>query len=86
MTWLAPAALAGALFVALPILIHMMGRGRTTVIRFPSLRFLESSRLLPARRTRIHALGPSSPRPSHWLSRCFGQRLSLLLPKRVYLA
>ena len=54
MSWLAPAALAGALLVAFPILIHMMGRGRTTVIRFPSLRFLETSRIVPARGTRIH--------------------------------
>ena len=54
MSWFTPWALVGASLVALPILIHMMGRGRTTVIRFPSLRFLETSRILPARRTRIH--------------------------------
>lgn len=56
MSWIAPVALLGALTVVLPILIHMMGRGRTIVVRFPSLRFLEASRLLPARRTRIHDL------------------------------
>ncbi|MCX5755637.1 MAG: BatA domain-containing protein [Gemmatimonadetes bacterium] len=53
MSWVAPFALIGALLVALPILIHMMGRGRTTVMRFPTLRFLESSRLMPVRRTRL---------------------------------
>lgn len=54
MIWARPWALAGLAFVALPILIHMMGRGRATVVQFPSLRFLDSSRLLPARRTRVH--------------------------------
>lgn len=54
MNWLAPGALLGGFAIALPFLIHMMGRGRTTVVRFPSLRFLDASRLLPERRTRIH--------------------------------
>ncbi len=54
MSWAAPIAFAGLALLALPIAIHLMGLGRAKVRPFPSLRFLESSRLLPSRRTRIH--------------------------------
>lgn len=53
MTWLNPWAWLGVTGVALPVLIHLLGRGRTRVHHFPSLRFLEPSRLLPTRRSRI---------------------------------
>jgi hypothetical protein len=53
MSWLNALALAGAAFVALPILIHLMGRAPARARRFPSLRFIEASRLLPLRRTRL---------------------------------
>ena len=56
MTWLAPWALAGLFATALPILIHLLGRGRAKTARFPTLRFIERSRLLPTRRTRLHDL------------------------------
>lgn len=54
MIWAAPVALAGVALLALPILIHLMGLGRARTREFPSLRFLEGSRLIPSRRTRIH--------------------------------
>ncbi len=56
MTWLVPWALFGVLAVALPILIHLLGRGRVRAQPFPTLRFIERSRLLPTRRTRLHDL------------------------------
>jgi len=39
------------------VLIHLLGRGHARVQPFPSLRFLERSKLLPTRRTRLHDLG-----------------------------
>lgn len=54
MTWGVPVALAGVALLALPILIHLMGLGRARTRQFPSLRFLEGSRLVPSRRTRVH--------------------------------
>ncbi len=54
MIWLSPWALLGLLGVALPALIHLLGRGHAPRRRFPSLRFLDPSRLLPTQRTRIH--------------------------------
>src|ERR1700749_1932101 len=54
MIWLNPWAWAGVIGVALPILIHLLGRGHAQVLKFPTLRFLDASRLLPTKRTRIH--------------------------------
>ena len=54
MIWQQPWAWAGAAAVLLPVLIHLLGFGRAQKYSFPSLRFLQSSRLLPTRRTRIH--------------------------------
>jgi hypothetical protein len=56
MIWLSPWAWIGASAIALPILIHLLGRGHARALRFPTLRFLEASRLLPTRRTRVHDL------------------------------
>ena len=53
MIWQNPLAWFGSLFLAVPILLHMLGRHRPRVQEFPSLRFLTTTRLLPARRTRI---------------------------------
>lgn len=53
MIWLNPWAWLGVLGIALPIAIHLLGRGHARVIRFPSLRFVDVSRLLPTRRSRI---------------------------------
>jgi hypothetical protein len=51
--WQNPWAWLGAMGIALPILIHLLGRGHANVLRFPTLRFIEVSRLLPTKRSRI---------------------------------
>lgn len=53
MTWLRPWAWIGAVTLLLPVLIHLLGRGRNVTHRFPSLRFIEQARLLPAQRSRL---------------------------------
>ena len=54
MIWLQPMAFVGLLALGLPVLIHLLGRNRAHSARFPSLRFVTASRLLPSRRTRLH--------------------------------
>lgn len=54
MTWLQPWAWVGLVAIALPIAIHLLGSGRSPRQPFPTLRFLETTRLHPTRRTRIH--------------------------------
>ncbi len=54
MTWGNAGALTGLLVVALPVIIHVLGRDPATRRRFPSLRFIEASRLLPTRWSRVH--------------------------------
>lgn len=49
----APLALLGLLAVAVPVIIHLLGRHQSRVIRFPTLRFIPLSRLEPTRRKRI---------------------------------
>ncbi|MGH7616361.1 MAG: BatA domain-containing protein [Gemmatimonadaceae bacterium] len=56
MIWQNPWAWLGLASIALPVLVHLFGRGHARVHRFPTLRFLDASRLLPTRRTRIHDL------------------------------
>ncbi|HTE44152.1 MAG TPA: BatA domain-containing protein [Gemmatimonadaceae bacterium] len=56
MTWGNAWAFIGLAALALPVLIHLLSRGHARVHRFPTLRFLEASRLLPTRRTRVHDL------------------------------
>jgi hypothetical protein len=53
MTFLNPWAWIGLAALALPILIHLIGRGRPTVIPFPTLRFLTATREQPVRRRRL---------------------------------
>jgi len=47
-----PWALSGLALAAVPLIIHLIGRHRARVLKFPSLRFLAASRLTPTRRTR----------------------------------
>jgi hypothetical protein len=54
MIWQNPWAWLGIAGLALPILIHLLGRGHARIQKFPTLRFLDPSRLLPTRRTRVH--------------------------------
>src|SRR5205807_1608529 len=56
MIWLNPWAWAGLVMVALPVAIHLLGRGHARVYKFPTLRFLDASRLMPTRRTRVRDL------------------------------
>ena len=53
MIWQNLWAFAGLLALALPILIHLWSRQRALVQKFPSLRFLNVSRLLPTRSPRL---------------------------------
>jgi aerotolerance regulator-like protein len=53
MIWQNPWAWLGLLTVALPVLIHLLARRSARVQPFPTLRFLDTSRLLPTRRTRL---------------------------------
>ncbi len=53
MIWQNAWAWLGLLTLAVPLLIHLLSRRRARVQSFPTLRFLEASRLLPTRRTRI---------------------------------
>lgn len=52
MTWRQPAAWFGLFALAIPILVHLLGRRRPKPLRFPTLRFLDVSRIVPARRHR----------------------------------
>jgi hypothetical protein len=54
--WQNPWAWLGLLAVAIPILIHLLGRDRAPRYSFPSLRFIEMAELPPTRRTRLHDL------------------------------
>jgi len=52
-TWLLPAALGGLLLAAVPIAIHLLVRQQGRRVAFPSLRFLQPSRLAAWRRRSI---------------------------------
>jgi hypothetical protein len=56
MIWQNAWAWAGIIALGVPIVIHLLGRGRARVHSFPTLRFIAPSRLLPTRRTRLHDL------------------------------
>jgi Aerotolerance regulator N-terminal len=56
MIWQNPWAWLGLATIALPVIIHLLGRGHARVHRFPTLRFIDASRLLPTRRTRLSDL------------------------------
>ncbi|MEO5568039.1 MAG: BatA domain-containing protein, partial [Gemmatimonadaceae bacterium] len=49
-----PLALLGLLAIAVPVIIHLLGRHRSRIQRFPTLRFLTESRLIPTRRRRVN--------------------------------
>ncbi|MEP6781040.1 MAG: BatA domain-containing protein [Gemmatimonadaceae bacterium] len=53
MIWQNAWALAGLFALALPVLIHMLSRKQAMVQKFPTLRFLDVSRLLPTRSPRL---------------------------------
>lgn len=49
MIWQNAWAFAGLLLLSLPVLIHLLSRKRAVLQKFPSLRFLDVTRLLPTR-------------------------------------
>lgn len=52
-TWLAPAAFAGAALLLLPVLIHLLTRQERRPVPFPSLRFLQATRFTAMKRRLI---------------------------------
>ena len=56
MIWQNPSAWLGLASVAIPVLIHLLGRDKAPRRSFPSLRFIEIAELPPTRRTRLHDL------------------------------
>jgi Aerotolerance regulator N-terminal len=54
MFWRQPAAWFGLVALAVPILVHLLGRRPPTPLRFPTLRFLDVSTIVPARRHRLN--------------------------------
>ena len=57
MIWQNPLAWLGLLALGVPILIHLLGLRSARVTRFPTLRFVRTSRLLATRRTRLSDVG-----------------------------
>lgn len=53
MIWRNPWAFAGLLALAVPVLVHLLARRSARIQRFPSLRFLQATPLVSARRTRL---------------------------------
>ncbi|MBC8090301.1 MAG: BatA domain-containing protein [Phycisphaerae bacterium] len=49
MIWQNPWALLGVLTLTLPVFVHLLSRKRAVLQKFPSLRFLGATRLLPTR-------------------------------------
>jgi hypothetical protein len=49
-----PMALLGMTTLVVPVIIHFLGRRQARPQKFPSLRFLTATRLMPARRTRLN--------------------------------
>jgi len=52
-TWLVPVAVWGLAALAVPILVHLLTRQERRAIEFPSLRFLQATRLAATRQHRI---------------------------------
>ena len=53
MRWQNPWAWLGLAMLALPVLVHLFSRRPARVAAFPSLRFIDVSRLLPTRRLQL---------------------------------
>ena len=57
MTWQQPWAFLGLLMIAVPVIIHFLGRRSARVRKFPTLRFVGASRLMATRWTRLSDMG-----------------------------
>jgi hypothetical protein len=51
-----PFALLGLLAITIPVIIHLLGRHQSRIERFPTLRFIGTSRLNPTRRKQLSDL------------------------------
>ena len=56
MSFLAPTMLLGAIFLAMPVIIHLMGRRRAKVVHFAAMDFLFDSRRRTARYLRLRQI------------------------------
>lgn len=54
MIWQNAWAWMGLAAIAVPIVVHLLGRRRPKPLRFPTLRFLDAARIVPARRHRLN--------------------------------
>ena len=57
MIWRNPWAFLGLLALAVPLIIHLLGRRNARITRFPTLRFIGASRLMATRWTRLSDIG-----------------------------
>ena len=55
--WRNPVAWFGLVALAIPIAIHLLARMRARVVQFPSLRFIEVSRLAARKRRTLSDIG-----------------------------
>ena len=57
MTFLTPLFLLGLAALAIPVLVHLTQRERTTVVEFPSLMFLKKIPYESVKRRRLRQIG-----------------------------
>ena len=82
MIWQHPLAWIGLISLAVPLLVHLVGRRRPKLLRFPTLKFFELSRIVPARRHRLSDVPlmlvrePSLVSRVMWLSARFSTYMS----------
>ena len=62
MIWRNPWAFTGLLALAVPVIIHLLGRRNARITKFPTLRFVGVSRLMATRWTRLSDIGLLSVR------------------------
>src|SRR5215207_6074306 len=56
MIWLNPWAWLGVITVAIPIVLHLLAQRKARVQKFPTLKFLDATPLVQARRSRLSNL------------------------------
>src|SRR5882757_5144377 len=56
MGFVTPALLGGAALVALPIMLHLIMRRESKLLKFPALRFVQQRRLMNQHRLRLRQL------------------------------
>src|SRR4051812_40532169 len=56
MGFVTPALIGGAALVALPIVLHLIMRRKTKLVKFPALRFVQQRRMMNQHRLRLRQL------------------------------